>query len=289
MKSKKTIIVDSASNGIRLDKFLKEKLDIPFSLLHKELRKKSIKINNKKKLGSYRVKQDDVVDVFKEFKVILENKPLIKIPNIIKRKIKNSLIFQSDDFMVINKWAGIPCQRGSKINLSIDDLLQFLKTKDSHPKLVHRLDKDTTGLLIIAKNSNSARYFHKILSNQKIKKTYYAIVGKKPKHREGILKDMLPKNKKNVPAITKYQIIKKLPEGNFLLKLNPQSGRKHQIRQHCFMNGFPILGDKKYSIERNQIKFSNLFLHAGALEFTDMNNKKVKIETELPDHFRKYL
>ncbi len=289
MESIKTIIVDSASNGVRLDKFLKEKLDIPFSLLHKELRKKSIKINNKKKLGSYRVKQDDIVDVFKEFKIINEHKPSIKIPKIIKRKIKNSLIFQSDDFMVINKWAGIPCQRGSKIKLSIDDLLQCLKTKDSHPKLVHRLDKETTGLLIIAKNSNSARYFHKIFSNQKIKKTYYAIVYKKPQHREGILNDVLPKNKKNVSALTKYQITKKLPGGNFLLKLNPQSGRKHQIRQHCFINGFPILGDKKYSIERNQTKFSNLFLHAGAVEFTDMNNKKVKIETELPDHFIKYL
>ena len=154
---------------------------------------------------------------------------------------------------------------------------------------MHRLDKATTGLLIIAKNSNSARYFHKILSNHKIKKTYYAIVEKKPKNREGILNDMLPKNKKNVSAETKYQIIKKLPGEYFLLRLNPQSGRKHQIRQHCFMNGFPILGDKKYYIERNQVKFSNLFLHAGALEFIDMNNKKVKIETELPNHFRKYL
>ena len=231
----------------------------------------------------------DIVDVFKEFKLIHKNKPSIKIPNILKRKIKSSVVFQSDDFIIINKWAGIPCQRGSKINLSIDDLLQFFNTKDSHPKLVHRLDKDTTGLLIIAKNSNSARYFHKILSNHKIKKTYYAIVEKKPKNREGILNDMLPKNKKNVSAETKYQIIKKLPGEYFLLKLNPQSGRKHQIRQHCFMNGFPILGDKKYYIERNQIKFSNLFLHAGALEFIDMNNKKVKIETELPNHFRKYL
>ena len=73
------------------------------------------------------------------------------------------------------------------------------------------------------------------------------------------------KNKKNISAETKYQIIKKLPGEYFLLKLNPQSGRKHQIRQHCFMNGFPILGDKKYYIERNQIKFSNLFLHPGAL------------------------
>ncbi len=289
MKSKKTIIVDSASNGVRLDKFLKERLNIPFSLLHKELRKKSIKVNNKKKLGSYRVKQDDIVDVFKEFKLIHKNKPSIKIPNILKRKIKSSVVFQSDDFIIINKWAGIACQRGSKINLSIDDLLQFFNTKHSHPKLVHRLDKDTTGLLIIAKNSDSARYFHKILSNHKIKKTYYAIVEKKPKNREGTLNDMLPKNKKNVSAETKYQIIKKLPGEYFLLKLNPQSGRKHQIRQHCFMNGFPILGDKKYYIERKQIKFSNLFLHAGALEFIDMNNKKVKIETELPNHFRKYL
>ena len=113
------------------------------------------------------------------------------------------------------------------------------------------------------------------------------IISKTPPDSKRAIKE--PKNKKNIPAETKYQIIKKLPREYFLLKLNPQSGRKHQIRQHCFMNGFPILGDKKYYIERNQIKFSNLFLHAGALEFIDMNNKKVKIETELPNHFRKYL
>ena len=139
MKSKKTIIVDSASNGVRLDKFLKERLNIPFSLLHKELRKKSIEVNNKKKLGSYRVKQDDIVDIFKEFKLTHKNKPSIKIPNILKRKIKSSVVFQSDDFIIINKWAGIPCQRGSKINLSIDDLLQFFNSKDIYDTCFTRI------------------------------------------------------------------------------------------------------------------------------------------------------
>ena len=84
--------------------------------------------------------QDDIVDVFKEFKLIHKNKSSIKIPNT-QEKIKSSVVFQSDDFIVINKWAGIPCQRGSKINLSIDDLLIF-NTKDSHPKLVIDLTKN---------------------------------------------------------------------------------------------------------------------------------------------------
>ena len=112
---------------MRLDKFLKERLNI-FFITSQRAQKKSIEVNNKK-LGSYRVKQDDIVDVFKEFKLIHKNKPSIKIPNILKRKIKSSVVFQSDDFIIINKWAGIPCSVDQKLIYQLMIYFNFLILK----------------------------------------------------------------------------------------------------------------------------------------------------------------
>ena len=154
---------------------------------------------------------------------------------------------------------------------------------------MHRLDKDTTGLLIIALNTDSARYFHKILSNQKIKKTYFAIVTNKPKNNQGIYANDISDNKKTFKAQTKYKIIKKVKNNFYLLRLEPLSGRKHQIRLHCNLNNVPILGDQKYNNGSGKLNIKNLFLHAGKLEFNTKNGKKIKIETDLPQHFNEYL
>ena len=154
---------------------------------------------------------------------------------------------------------------------------------------MHRLDKDTTGLLIIALNTDSARYFHQILSNQKIKKTYFAIVTNKPKNNQGIYTNDISDNKKTFKAQTKYKIIKKLKNNFYLLRLEPLSGRKHQIRLHCNLNNVPILGDQKYNNGSRKLNIKNLFLHAGKLEFNTKDGKKIKIETDLPQHFNEYL
>ena len=289
MSSKKLIIVDKDSAGIRLDKFLKEQLAIPFSLIQREIRKKNIKVNKKKSSSNYRLLEADQIVVFKEYTTDVDKNIDITVPESLKSKIKKSVIFRNKNFVVINKWSGIACQRGSKINISIDDLIKFLATENDTPKLVHRLDKDTSGLLIVALNLNAARFFHKLLSTKKITKTYFAIVKNKPKKNKGIFNDRLSNTGKTLDASTKYEVIKVLKNKLYFLKLQPSSGRKHQIRMHCYLNQSPILGDKKYYQYNKDANQKNLFLHAGQLNFVDQDNQKVNINAKLPSHFEEYL
>ena len=290
MKPKNIILVDETSEGLRIDKYLKDKLNLPFSLLHKEFRKKNILINNKKVTGNHRLKKNDKVFLFREFKQYINDDIEQKnIPFSLKKKLNDSIVFKDRNFLILNKWGGIASQGGSKVKISIDDLIKLLGSGNDKPKLVHRLDKDTTGLLIIALNTESARYFHQILSNQKIKKTYYAIVTNKPKENQGIYTNDISDNKKIFKAQTKYNVIKKIKNNFYLLRLEPLSGRKHQIRLHCYLNNLPILGDQKYNNSSRKLNIKNLFLHAGKLEFNTKNGKKIKIETDLPQHFNEYL
>lgn len=289
MSSKKLIIVDKDSAGTRLDKFLKEQLAVPFSLIQREIRKKNIKVNKKKSSSNYRLVEADQIIVFKEYTADLDKNIASTVPESLKSKIKKSIVFRNKNFIVINKWSGIACQRGSKINISIDDLIKFLASGKDTPKLVHRLDKDTSGLLIVALNLNAARFFHKLLSTKKITKTYFAIVKNKPKKNKGIFNDRLSNTGKTLDASTKYEVIKVLKNKLYFLKLQPSSGRKHQIRMHCYLNQSPILGDKKYYQYNKDANQKNLFLHAGQLNFVDQDNQKVNINAKLPSHFEEYL
>jgi len=290
VKPKNIILVDETSDGLRIDKYLKDKLNLPFSLLHKEFRKKNILINNKKVTGNHRLQKNDKVFLYREFKQYINDDVEQKnIPFSLKKKLNDSIVFKDRNFLILNKWGGIASQGGSKVKISIDDLIKLLGSGNDKPKLVHRLDKDTTGLLIIALNTESARYFHQILSNQKIKKTYYAIVTNKPKDNQGIYTNDISDNKKIFKAQTKYKVIKKIKNNFYLLRLEPLSGRKHQIRLHCYLNNLPILGDQKYNNSSRKLNIKNLFLHAGKLEFNTKNGKKIKIETDLPQHFNEYL
>ena len=289
MSSKKLIIVDKDSAGTRLDKFLKEQLAVPFSLIQREIRKKNIKVNKKKSSSNYRLVEADQIIVFKEYTADIDKNIAATVPENLKSKIKKSIVFRNKNFIVINKWSGIACQRGSKINISIDDLIKFLASGNDTPKLVHRLDKDTSGLLIVALNLNAARFFHKLLSTKKITKTYFAIVKNKPKKNKGIFNDRLSNTGKTLDASTKYEVIKVLKNKLYFLKLQPSSGRKHQIRMHCYLNQSPILGDKKYYQYNKDANQKNLFLHAGQLNFVDQDNQKVNINAKLPSHFEEYL
>ena len=289
MSSKKLIIVDKDSAGTRLDKFLKEQLAVPFSLIQREIRKKNIKVNKKKSSSNYRLVEADQIIVFKEYTADTDKNIASTVPENLKSKIMKSIVFRNKNFIVINKWSGIACQRGSKINISIDDLIKFLASGKDTPKLVHRLDKDTSGLLIVALNLNAARFFHKLLSTKKITKTYFAIVKNKPKKDKGIFNDRLSNTGKTLDASTKYEVIKVLKNKLYFLKLQPSSGRKHQIRMHCYLNQSPILGDKKYYQYNKDANQKNLFLHAGQLNFVDQDNQKGNINAKLPSHFEEYL
>ena len=162
---------------IRLDKYLKIKFtSLTQSFIEKNIRKKNILINNSKTFSKYVVKKNDSLkilnfheDKYKD-KIIFKRKINITID--ILKKFKKSIIFQNNDFLIINKWSSIATQGGSKINISIDDVIKNISPEY---KLVHRLDKETSGLLIIAKNRNSAKIFGNLFKLRLIEKTYLAI------------------------------------------------------------------------------------------------------------------
>ena len=163
--------------------------------------------------------------------------------------------------------------------------------KNCIPFAVHRIDKDTTGLLIVAKNRKYAQLFTSLFRIRKIHKTYLGIAFGEFDKNKGTLKDELfyyEGNKKTkLLAITHYTVLDS--KYNYsLLKLNPETGRKHQIRKQLLIHGNPILGDTKYRISKNYNKDSVLMLHAYKINFS-INNRKYSFIAELPKPFKKVL
>ena len=285
----KKIIVSDDYDNYRLDRFLEKNFFLPKSLIQKDLRKNRIKVNKKKVKFDYRLIIGDEIVLYKNYDInISKEKKIINKKSI--SKFKNSILLKNINYLIINKWNGIASQGGSKISVSIDDILKEYSKDDMKLRLVHRLDKETSGLMVLAANIKSSRYFHELFSSRKVKKIYFAIVENKPPKKNGYFNDPILEKGIALEAETKYETIKNLGNNLYLIKLYPKSGRKHQIRIHCSINGCPILADSKYN--KNYIdkdKSKNLFLHAGEIEFIDQLGKKINLKAELPQHFRKYI
>ena len=285
----KNILITKDYEDSRIDSFLIKFLSLPKSLIHKDLRKGRIKVNKKKVKFDYRLLAKDEVILFKDYK-INRSKEDKSIDNRLVAKFKKSILLKSSDYLIIDKWNGIASQGGSKIVVSIDDIIKKFNVDNSRLRLVHRLDKDTSGIMMFALSIQSSRYFYDLFSNRKIKKIYYAIVENKPPKNKGTFKDQIIEKGVNLNAETKYEVVKQLPGSLYLLKLSPRTGRKHQIRIHCSINGCPILSDQKYNNSSNYKDRNNkLFLHAGEIEFKDQLGKKINVKAALPAHFRKYI
>ena len=284
---KKILVTDDYEN-YRIDRFLAKFLSLPKSLIHKDLRKNRIKVNKKKTKFDYRLSIGDEIILFKDY-VVNQSKEKKIIDKKYILKFKNSILIKNKDYLIINKWNGIASQGGSKINISIDDIIKEFSTEDASLRLVHRLDKETSGIMLFALNIQSSRYFYNLFSNRKIKKTYYAIVENKPPNKRGFFKDPIIEKGENMNAETRYEVVRKIDDLYFL-KLFPKTGRKHQIRIHCSINGCPILADSKYNDNSTYSdRGNNLFLHAGEIEFVDQLGKKINVKAQLPAHFRKYI
>ncbi len=274
---------------IRLDKFLKiEFTSLTQGYIEKNIRKKNILINELKTTSKYIVKKNDQLKILNYNKENFKNRIIFKkkidIPFSLINRFNTSIIFQNKDFLILNKWSLIATQGGTKINISIDDIINKI-SKDY--KLVHRLDKDTSGLLIISKNRNTAKLFGHLFKASLIKKTYLAICEGKPRLKESHV-DLNIKNKFNKIEITKtyYKELYHY-KGLSLILYKPTTGKTHQLRIVSKNLTCPIVGDKKYN---NQSKFKNeiLKLNAHILEFV-INNKKFIFYSDLPKDLKDFM
>ena len=292
----KTFIVDKTSENMRLDRFLRNNLGkIPQSLIEKNLRAGKIKLNEKKSKSSFKVQIGDKIDLYNfNFKeIIFQKKEKFKPTNEIIKSNEDLIIDQNNDFIVLNKEAGISVQGGTKSKKNLIDI--FAKSeifKGTKPYSVHRLDKDTSGVFIMAKNRETAQLLTSLFRLRKVHKTYLAVCHGELEKNSGEWKDDLIRYDNNKKIIEKSKTIYKVIDKNSnssLVEMKPITGRKHQLRKQLFNIGHSIYGDQKYrsSISTKGIN-KNLMLHSYQIKFM-INDKKYTYKALLPDYFKKLL
>ena len=290
--------VEKEFHNTRFDRWFKNKvLDIPQGLIEKIIRKNQAKVNGKKTKSSYRVQENDIIEIFNIEKITKTEKNLITqyVPSPTERdKYDDFVIENNENFIVINKPTGIAVQSGTKSFKNIVDTLRKTKYfEDSKPYIVHRLDKETSGVLIVAKTREYAQLFTSLFRIRKIHKTYLAVVYGQVSKEIKVLEDDLvlyEKDKKIVQKATSYLKILKSSSDYSLLELRPITGRKHQLRKQLYNIGNSIIGDDKYYVKRGKdfIKSKNLMLHAYEIKFM-INNVKYNFTADFNKEFKDFL
>ena len=317
MKNKTIKILSSSSDiGKRIDIFLSEKLkELTRSYIKKIINQKKVTINNViVDAQSKKVKDDD------EITITLQEAVNDKI---IPLKKKLEIVYEDKDLMIINKPQGMVVHpgAGNKINTLVNILVGNYKKKLSNlsgstrPGIVHRIDKDTSGLLVIAKNNFTHADLGRQFSEHSIKRKYLALIWGVLRPLEGTIETFITRSKRNrqlmttddfkgKKAITKYTIKKVFNKKNVpkisLVEFELKTGRTHQIRVHMIYKGTSLLGDQKYRKKNMKFKkidktfeeilnsFKGQVLHAATLGFCHPRNlKKVEYKTKLPIKFKK--
>ncbi len=293
----KSFTVEDDFNDSRLDKWFKLKvINLPHSLIEKIIRQNKVKVNKKKTKSSYRLQTGDLIEIYdiSKFRPSDNKKKIRYLPK--KKEIgeyDKYIIENNKNFIVLNKPEGVPVQSGTKSFKNIIEILKNTKYfENSMPYIVHRLDKETSGILIIAKNRKFAQLFTTLFRIRKIHKTYLALVYGKVDKSYNIMKDDLIyyENNKQIiqKAITNLKIIRS-NQVYSLLELNPITGRKHQLRKQLLNIGHPIVGDNKYFFNnQKRIKIKSLMLHAYKIKFM-INNIRYNFKAEYDNNFENFL
>lgn len=284
--------------GKRLDLALTDLLGgVTRADVKKEIEGNRVLVNSKVEYrAGYKVKVGDKVSINLQSGQVNKYK---------STKIAFEVVFENRDLIVINKPTGIPVTPTTDhISNTVMNGLTYLfdsKKQDIQPKLVHRLDKNTSGILIVAKSSEAQRYYSKQFADRNVTKTYIALTSGtlhsyyRQKLGTGftvktfvlptLQKDVKMKIVKNYEkgareAITNFKLLKQKGD-KFLFELTPQTGRTHQLRLHCKYIGTPVVGDHMYGEQRS----TRLMLHALSIEMKDMHGNKMKLATKLPTGF----
>ena len=293
---KKSYTVDSTCNDMRIDRWTRLKIGkIPQGLIEKYLRSGKIKLNKKKIKSSTKVKANDIVSFFNlDFKETIVQKKIKFEPSkeIIKSN-ENQIIDNNENFVVLNKSSGISVQGGTKSKKNLVDI--FAKSEifqGTKPYSVHRLDKDTSGVFIMAKKRESAQLLTSLFRLRKVHKTYLAICHGELNTDSGEWNDDLIRYEGDKKIIEKAKTIYKVLDKNSeasLVELKPITGRKHQLRKQLYALGQPIFGDIKYKLSNSSRGLNkNLMLHSYQIKFI-IDDVKHTYTALLPDYFRKLL
>jgi 23S rRNA pseudouridine955/2504/2580 synthase len=295
MKDYKYIPVTKDEDGSRLDRVIHKKYpNLNQGRIEKALRSKLITVNQNREASNYRVKLGDYIQILS---TLAGEEFISSKKNVSKEQIKlitDNIIYRDGDLIVINKPAGIAVQGGSKIKISIEDIMPaalesmdtWYESKPTH-KLVHRLDKETSGILLIALNNRTAQDLALSFKERDIEKKYLAILKGKVKVANGQIATIIDRENKQLDennAITNYQVLSKNSQAS-LVEFRPITGKTHQLRLHALELGCPILGDSKYDENFITGETTNLYLHASEMALPYQNNI-LKLKADLPEYFQ---
>lgn len=262
------ITITKNYHSSRIDRFLREHFQIPQSLVAKLVREKKVKVNKKKIAISCHLQEGDTVSIY----YFLESSANFE-HHVDEAKVKEFsswIVHEDENLLAINKPVGISSQSGSKAGLAVDVIA---KAYFSEARITHRLDRLTSGIMVLAKNKFTAREVAELFASRSVEKKYYAIVQRDDvKSEDGVIVGSLEKDShlqkmfvsNGEDVVTNYKITQKV--GEFALaEVMPQSGKMHQIRAHFAHVGMPIVGDEKY----HGIPHDRMFLHAYSISFDE--------------------
>lgn len=286
-------------NSIRLDSYLANRLDdVSRSYIQKLIKEGLVFVNGNSSKARYLVKKGDFIQV---------KLPIKKPEEPVPENLPIDIIYEDEDIVIVNKPQGMVVHpapgnpSGTLVNALLYHVDRLAPTNDyMRPGIVHRLDKDTSGLLIVAKNDNAYKSLVQQLKKRSVKRIYMALVYGKMSLDSGTInasigrnpidrKKMTVKNKNGKEAITHYRVIKEFQEYT-LVEASLETGRTHQIRVHMAYINHPIVGDSVYSGRKNEFSLDTQLLHAKKLGFIHpRTGEYMEFESELPNEFRKVL
>ena len=287
-----------ADEIIRIDKFISDELEeIAREKIKDFIKDKLIKVNNKAVKPSFKLSEGDEIFI---------DDSLFAIAEIKAENIDLKIVYENEDYAVIDKDSDLIVHPAGKIVTGT--LVNALLYKygydglshiggEDRPGIVHRLDKDTTGLILITKNNTSYKYFKKMFETRKVDKYYYAIVFGNFDKKTGTIETFMdrdPNNRRKMAvrpagrrALSHYEVLREV-DGFSLLRIKIETGRTHQIRVHMTHINHPLLGDPVYGNVKHKFNLSHQLLHCGKIGFKDMDGSYVTYEASPHEEFLKY-
>lgn len=297
------IQITEAASEMRLDRFLRREIPgLTQAMLQKLLRTGKIRLNGNRAEANTRLEEGNVLSIpeIAPPSAAPKSRHIVKMDDARIKDLERMIIYRDNSVIILNKPAGLPVQGGSGIAVHVDGMLDALQDDlPERPKLVHRLDRDTSGILVIARSGRAAKKLAAAFRGRDVEKTYWALLAGLPDTLEGRIDLPLRridlgatsrsepasrKDKEAQKAITDYRILDKAGKKFCLAELSPHTGRMHQLRAHCLALGTPILGDEVYGGIFSEHFAEQLHLHARRLSFPHPEGGWLTIEAPLPKH-----
>lgn len=296
--------VDERGAGQRLDNFLLRVLKgVPKTRIYRGLRKGEFRVNKGRAKADYRLSEGDVIRI-PPVRVPEPNSPP-RIPGYWTDTLNHRVVYEDESLLVIDKPSGLAVHGGSGLDFGLIECLRQSRPGDRTLELVHRLDRDTSGLILVARKPAALRDLHRQLREDRVDKRYLALVaGEWPRSRR-VVEAPLAKNtlksgermvrvsKEGKPSVTEFAVLERFGTAT-LVEAKPVTGRTHQIRVHAQFAGHALLGDAKYSDDKGEelarrIGLKRLFLHAKSLTFTLPGGSKITLEAALDENLENTL